>query len=110
VDCDACHTTNGWGDQGTFDHCPNTPSGRPDYNQCDRYPGDHRAGKTSCKSCHNTNQATVIRYKDNTNYAPNCAGCHANDFENDSAHNSGGVANNQQCGNSCHHKVNSGGF
>jgi hypothetical protein len=118
VDCDACHTTNGWSDQGTFDHCPDSTGNSTfdRYNQCDAYPGDHlRNGQPrfACTKCHNTNQATVIRYTDNSSLAPACAGCHANDYSNNNnrAHAGRGVSGNKECGNAsgCH-RVTGGGF
>lgn len=109
VDCDACHTTTGWGDQGTFDHCPGNTGDT--YNACGDYPGDHRAGKAACNDCHTTKRSDFVSYPDQSQYAPNCAGCHAGRFRSAGEHNSGGVGNNQSCGNArgCH-KVNNSRF
>jgi len=66
VQCDDCHTTDRWSPTADYRHS----SGN--------YPGDHR-GDLSCRSCHGGNSQTV-----NWPYAaykPDCAGCHAGDFE-----------------------------
>jgi len=112
VDCDACHTTTGWGDQGTFDHCPGTTGDR--YNACGDYPGDHRAGKAACIDCH-TNNDTNVSYPRDPQYAPDCAGCHAGDFRREGDHiggSNGTVSQNRDCdgnGSGCH-RVNAGSF
>ena len=110
VQCDACHTTNTWADQGTFDHCPNSNSNN---NRCGDYPGDHRAGKTSCTDCHRNNAANPVSYPNQNRYAPDCAGCHAGDFEREGDHiggNNGTIEQNKDCGGSGCHRVNANGF
>jgi hypothetical protein len=108
VDCDACHTTNGWSDQGTFDHCPNTASRSPNFNQCGKYPGDHvnssGTPRFACTKCHTTNTASYIYYsydeRHGTNYGGTCASCHAGSWERAGPHD--GLPADQECGNSCH--------
>ena len=110
VQCDACHTTNTWADQGTFDHCPNTNANN---NRCGDYPGDHRAGKASCTDCHKNNAATPVSYPNQNQYKPFCAGCHAGDFSREGDHNGGNngtIEQNKDCGESGCHRVNSNGF
>jgi len=111
VQCDACHTTDGWGDQGTFDHCPNTNANNNTCNGSD-YPGDHRAGKAACIDCH-TNNTNAVSYPNQAQYAPFCAGCHAGDFRREGDHiggNNGTVEQNKNCGASGCHRVSSNGF
>jgi hypothetical protein len=113
VDCDACHTTTGWGDQGTFDHCPGTDA---NFNTCsdNDYPGDHKPGKAACIACHKDNTAVIASFR-NSQYHPFCAACHAGDFEPEGDHNggkSGTVEQNKDCsggGSGCH-KVDKDGF
>ena len=64
-ECIDCHSTTAWTPL-TFRHT--SPE----------YPGDHRRALT-CTACHttNTDQATWT----SPAYRPNCAGCHAGDFE-----------------------------
>jgi len=110
VQCDACHTTNSWADQGTFDHCPNTNANN---NRCGDYPGDHRAGKAACLDCHRSNSATPVTYPNDPQYAPFCAGCHAGRFRRTGEHHGGSngtVAQNKDCGESGCHRVNANGF
>jgi len=110
VQCDSCHTTDGWGDQGTFDHCPNTNANN---NRCGDYPGNHRAGKTACIDCHKNNSAAPVSYPNQNQYKPFCAGCHAGDFESEGDHNggkNGTIEQNKDCGESGCHRVNSNGF
>lgn len=110
VQCDACHTTDTWADQGTFDHCPNTNANN---NRCGDYPGDHRAGKASCLDCHRSNSASPVTYPNQAQYAPFCAGCHAGDFRREGDHiggSNGTVQQNRDCGQSGCHRVSSNGF
>jgi hypothetical protein len=66
VECDACHTTSAWTPVRRYSH--SSPN----------YPGDH-AVNPPCRSCHGANsQAVTWRF---SAYRPDCAGCHANDFE-----------------------------
>lgn len=65
-DCSACHRTTGW-TPDIFRHMsPN-------------YPGDH-ARDLDCTRCHPGNSDAVV-YTDDPSLAPDCAGCHRNDFE-----------------------------
>ena len=110
VQCDACHTTDTWANQGTFDHCPDTNRNN---NSCGTYPGDHRIGKTVCVDCHTNNEASPVSYPRDPRYAPACAGCHAGDFEREGDHiggNNGTVEQNKNCGGSGCHRVNDNGF
>lgn len=116
VSCDACHTTTTWANQNTFDHCPGSTANN---NACSlngtKYPGDHRAGRTTCKSCHTTNRADFVSYPNQATYAPDCAGCHAGRFRRKGDHiggENGTVAQNKDCSNGgrgCH-RVNDGSF
>jgi hypothetical protein len=123
VSCDRCHTTTGWLGTSTFDHCPGTTSNG---NSCTitstggKYPGDHRTGKTTCKSCHTQNTATFVSYPYPTDTAgqtltPECAACHRNRFRSKSRHiggSSGTVYQNRDCsggGSGCH-RVSSSSF
>jgi hypothetical protein len=65
-ECDACHTTRAWVPD-IFRHM--SPS----------YPGDH-ARDLSCTRCHPGNSDAVV-YTDDPGLAPDCAGCHRNDFK-----------------------------
>ena len=67
IDCVECHRTSAWLPT-TFRHTsPN-------------YPGDH-AGNLDCRACHTSNSPAVAwRFP---SYAPDCAGCHADDFRPD---------------------------
>lgn len=114
VSCDACHTTTTWANQNTFDHCPGSTANN---NACSlngtKYPGDHRAGRTTCKSCHKQNSVTPVSYPDQPTYAPDCAGCHAGDFRRKDKHiggSNGTVAQNKNCGASGCHRVSASGF
>jgi hypothetical protein len=64
-DCDVCHTQNRW---------------RPDIfrHASPNYPGDH-AGGLKCTECHPGNSEMVV-YTDDPSLAPDCAGCHRNDY------------------------------
>ncbi|MCB1672506.1 MAG: hypothetical protein KDI29_15355, partial [Pseudomonadales bacterium] len=63
-ECNVCHLTTSWLPD-TFVHLTAN------------YPGDHRAN-LACTSCHETNSEIVTW--DFPAYAPDCAGCHANDY------------------------------
>jgi hypothetical protein len=109
--CDACHTTIAWVPAsfdhslvtGSCSSCHNgtTATGKPGGHfvtslQCDEchttslwlpvdyrhtsplYPGDHRVNLV-CTACHQTNSEQVVWSA--PAYAPDCAACHANDFE-----------------------------
>ncbi|HGX94215.1 MAG TPA: hypothetical protein ENK35_12975 [Candidatus Tenderia sp.] len=112
-ECDLCHATNGWSPasfdhnlaNGSCNSCHNgtTATGKPNSHfsttlQCDSchdtsawqpysfrhsspgYPGDHRR-KLLCNKCHGGNSEAVTWPF--PAYKPDCAGCHANDFEAD---------------------------
>jgi len=68
IDCVDCHRTSAWL-PSTFRHT--SPS----------YPGDHSRNLV-CQDCHLSNTAVVTWSF--PSYAPDCAGCHANDFKPDS--------------------------
>jgi hypothetical protein len=65
-ECDMCHTTNAW---------------RPDNftHMSANYPGDHRQN-LACTACHPANSEPV-QYTDDPSLAPDCAGCHRNDYK-----------------------------
>lgn len=65
-ECDTCHTTRAW-QPDTFSHM----SGN--------YPGDHRVN-LGCTDCHPGNTEPVV-YTDDPGLAPDCAGCHRNDYK-----------------------------
>jgi hypothetical protein len=67
-DCDECHRTTAW-EPDTFRHTSAL------------YPGDH-ARDLGCKACHPGN-SRAVRYTDAPSLAPDCGGCHRNDFERD---------------------------
>jgi hypothetical protein len=67
LDCGTCHVQTRW-TPSTFRH-----TGAD-------YPGDH-AGRLACGRCHGGNSESVT-WRTPT-YRPDCAGCHANDFERD---------------------------
>jgi len=63
LQCDECHNTTNW-TTINFNHTSAA------------YPGDHSFGMV-CSRCHQSNSQTVIWGA----YRPDCAGCHANDYE-----------------------------
>lgn len=65
LECDSCHTSTAW---------------QPDFfaHTSPLYPGDH-AGGLACTECHLSNSDAVTYTS--PSYQPDCAGCHANDFE-----------------------------
>ena len=123
VSCDRCHNTTTWLNTSTFDHCPGTTANS---NSCTpstrKYPGDHRAGKTTCKSCHTDNTAATVFYPYPTDTAsppksliPECAACHRNRFKRVGKHiggENGTIYQNRDCsngGSGCH-RVSDSGF
>jgi len=64
--CDVCHTTQSW-TSVRYDH---VTSG---------YPGGHSG--LSCTGCHTGNSESSVW--ENPGYKPDCAGCHADDWESD---------------------------
>jgi hypothetical protein len=66
-ECDACHSTVRWRGPRFTHSSPN-------------YPGDH-AGSPPCQSCHPGNNPEVSYLV--LENAPDCAGCHESDFEDD---------------------------
>ncbi|VAW57807.1 hypothetical protein MNBD_GAMMA07-255, partial [hydrothermal vent metagenome] len=98
--CDACHSTRSWGGVNTYSHSLSYD------------PLGHRGG-FSCSECHKQDSDTVT-YKDNATYAPDCAGCHANDYE-PGEHKNVSVSSLRDCESSCHepgpeHLVSDKGF
>ena len=88
--CDVCHNTNGWAPT-TFSHDPNG-----------NYPGDHRVNP-SCQQCHGNTISSNIPWP-HSQYAPDCAACHANDYKSgEDDHN--GLSNDRNCGQSGCHRV-----
>jgi len=95
LDCAECHTPAGWLPARYRHTGPN-------------YPGDH-AGNPECRACHTSNAQTVpYRF---AAYAPDCAGCHANDF--DAGEHDQSLSELRDCAGACHgssgrHRVNRG--
>ena len=92
--CDVCHSTNGWV-PSNFSHDPNG-----------NYPGDHRRQPT-CSACHGATISATIPYPF-TAYTPDCAACHANDFEPKDKHiggESGTIQQNKDCASAGCHSV-----
>jgi hypothetical protein len=117
LQCNECHNTNNW----TTIRFVHTSGG---------YPGDHR-GNLDCSDCHRTNAQQVSW--PNPAYQPDCAACHANDFEADEHKKTDTprtlytVSELRDCAGACHtytdatmtriketrnshHRVNSGSF
>ncbi len=95
--CDVCHTTNAWA-PANFNH---SSSGD--------YPGDHRRDP-GCTGCHGTIPDVDWGW---SQYAPDCAACHAGDFESEGDHiggRNGTVAQNRDCGRSGCHRVSDRDF
>jgi hypothetical protein len=67
LQCDTCHDATRW-EPVTFRH--SSPN----------YPGDHGRG-VECRDCHRSNSQTVTWQW--SAYKPDCAGCHAGDYERD---------------------------
>jgi hypothetical protein len=86
LSCDACHSTNSWGN-ADFDHGGVA------------YPGDHRVS-LDCTDCHGGNSSMVTW--SSPAYLPDCAGCHANDFEVGGPHKTATVSDLRDCAGSCH--------
>lgn len=83
--CENCHDpANSW-IRVRFSH--NSPN----------YPGDHR-GNLDCLECHLTNNQIPIF--DFPQFAPDCAGCHADDFEDDEHDQN--LVELRDCGGACH--------
>ena len=99
VQCDECHSTNGWA-PSIFSHDTNG-----------NYPGDHRRDP-GCNVCHGASIDLPFNY-DFDQYAPDCAACHANDFERKGDHRggeNGTVEQNKNCGSSGCHRVSDSDF
>jgi len=90
-DCDECHDTTRWSNE-RFTHPPGD------------YPGDH-AGNLDCTRCHQANNESINWPR--LDLQPDCAGCHASDFdqeehkrdENGQLNTVSGLRN---CAGSCH--------
>ena len=93
--CDACHTTDFW-EPDIFAH--SSPG----------YPGDH-SGNLACTDCHGGNSEVVTW--DTPTYQPDCAGCHANDYERDEhtkfRDTDYTVSELRDCAGSCHEYTDS---
>lgn len=96
-ECDYCHTTNRWSPV-TYQH------------QGSGYPGNH-ARQLDCNDCHQGNvEVNVWTFPA---YQPDCAGCHANDFEMDehkkvdSPRINYTVSELRDCTGACHEYTNS---
>lgn len=87
--CDICHSTNGWAPT-SFSHDPNG-----------NYPGDHNSRfNLTCQDCHGNTISSTIPW-DYPDYAPTCAGCHANDYRA-SKDDHRGLENDLDCAQQCH--------
>ncbi len=88
--CEICHTTVNWTPK-TYSHSSTN------------FPDGGRHNTAACIDCHGTNNETPSW---NTAYAPQCAACHAGDYEQDKHEASGGgfetVAQNADCSGACH--------
>jgi hypothetical protein len=93
AECEACHSPQGWAPID-FTHIA-----------ASHYPGDH-ARNLGCRSCHEDNDEDIAY--PHAQYAPDCAGCHANDFRRKDKHiggSNGTVEQNRDCsggGRGCH--------
>jgi len=85
LECDHCHSRDLWLPL-TFVH------------QSATYPGDH-AARLTCADCHTSNAQTVPWPF--PAFAPDCAGCHAQDYK-PSAHQNASVSQNRDCAGTCH--------
>ncbi|WP_338353579.1 cytochrome c3 family protein, partial [Thalassolituus oleivorans] len=84
--CDDCHTTNAW-TPANFVHSS--------VNYVDH-------GRTiSCSSCHQSKPESATNAWSNSTYAPDCAGCHANDYRA-SKHRNASVSSLRDCAGTCH--------
>lgn len=90
LSCDRCHGTQNWL-PADFDHAGVS------------YPGDHRVN-LDCVDCHGGNNQ-IVTWRAPA-YQPDCAGCHANDYEQDEDdHNDRSVSENRNCGAAGCHSV-----
>ena len=90
LSCDACHSTRTFS-TANYDHAGTA------------YPGDHRQS-LDCDDCHGGNSAIVTWSA--PAYQPDCAGCHARDYEPDkSPHRNRTVSENRNCAASGCHSV-----
>lgn len=99
VQCDVCHVTSGWAPT-SFSH----DSGG-------NYPGDHRSDP-GCSGCHGGSVDLPFIYPFDQ-YEPECAACHARDFERKGDHiggESGTVEQNKNCAGSGCHRVSDSNF
>ncbi len=116
IQCDECHSTSNW----TFSHTSSN------------YPGTHSTSyipTNRCDMCHSSSfpsrrSANTFVFTNSVypvsggfpwqspTYAPYCAGCHAKDFESDSAHRrdgrDGSINDAADCGASGCHGANGG--
>ena len=99
MQCDVCHTTNGWAPTD-FTHSAQG-----------NYPGDHRIDP-GCGGCHGNSVDLPFIYPFDE-YAPDCAACHANDFDRKGDHiggENGTVSQNRNCAGSGCHRVGDSNF
>lgn len=93
LECDSCHNTQNWNSSN--------------YVHSGSYPGEHRT-QLECLDCH-TNNNEIIPWK--FPYGPDCAGCHANDYEADEHDKTGNVFYNvselRDCAGACHEYTDS---
>ena len=85
LQCDECHSTSSW--------IPTTA-----YSHTSSYYPDH-GSKLICMNCHTSNSQTIPW--PSPAYQPDCAGCHANDYE-PSHHQNASVSSLRNCAGTCH--------
>jgi hypothetical protein len=86
LSCDGCHGTNRW-TPASYDHAGTA------------YPGDHGVS-LDCIDCHGGN-SDMVTWSSPT-YQPDCAGCHAKDFEVGGPHKTATVSDLRDCAGACH--------
>ncbi|MCW9013615.1 MAG: hypothetical protein OQL06_07510 [Gammaproteobacteria bacterium] len=91
LQCDTCHSTNFWEPALEFDH------------QSANYPGDHTGSNPDCNDCHTSNSQTISwRF---ATYAPECAACHADDYDQ-GEHDNAPISGLIDCASSsCHEDI-----
>lgn len=87
IQCDICHYTTDWTPLKSYSH--DSPN----------YPGTHTGVTLGCYSCHKEKTESIGWA--NTSYYPDCAACHANDFDNEK-HEGLTVSEIPDCAGTCH--------
>lgn len=98
-DCSVCHSTSYWQPALYYDH------------QSASYPGDHTGSNPQCIDCHTSNTQTISWPF--AAYVPECAACHAGDYDQ-GEHENAPVSDLMDCAGSCHedaeHSVRDGSW